>query len=463
MAVATETQVTLFNGKSPNLKKKNLVDDTENLVSLTVLNEPSIVHCLELRFEKNHIYTYCGPILIAVNPFQSIEEIYSMETLKKYFNYGVAKARGGSTTAIISPHVFAVADNAYRNMMRVLTLGSLDEKDFTNQSILISGESGSGKTETTKLLLRYLSTVASPALNSDANCSSVQYKVIESNPILESFGNARTIRNDNSSRFGKFVELSFNKSGHLIGGLIKTYLLEKMRLCLQQPGERNFHIFYEMATGGSPEEKRRWAIDSIAKFRFANRGNVFDLRFGDDASLFAALRGSLKTLEFKPHFITQIFDIVAAVLHFGQLEFDVATPGEGSVSNGEGSEFSSDPSTRTSLQSISSLLGLSILEITILLTKKSTITSVDNIESNLSVNQASDARDAVAKTIYSSLFTWIVSTINTSVKCDRALVVAETGVLDVFGFECFQFNSLEQLFINYTVSHISIYTCIHWL
>lgn len=337
-----------------DIEPKNKVDDqVDNLINLTYLNEPAILRCLEIRYASSLIYTYTGPILIALNPFRSLEaELYHPKILEKYFNYGLLKSQGRDLKGVaqVGPHVYAIADNAYRSMMRVIVNGPMNEKDTAHQSILISGESGAGKTESTKLLLRYLTTVSSETKELTST-GTIMDKVLQSNPILESFGNARTIRNDNSSRFGKFVELNFDKSGFLVGGLIRTYLLEKVRLCFQQVGERNYHIFYQMAKGGSFEEKKRWSISKIEDFRFANQGNTYSLRFIDDKDEYDFMRNALETLDFSAQDVTQMLDIAAAILHIGQLSFV-------STLDGEGSDFAPDASTSSSLTAACSLIGL---------------------------------------------------------------------------------------------------------
>lgn len=209
------------------LQNKTQSSVVDNLINLLILNEPTILHCLQLRYNEDKIYTYTGPILIALNPFKIIPGIYDPKTLDVYYNFGILKSQGlleAATSATLAPHVFAIADGAFRNMMT-----AIETRDSNvDQSILISGESGAGKTETTKLMLRYLTTVSIGNVTDVAVRGSVMDKVLQSNPILESFGNAKTVRNDNSSRFGKYIELHFNRKGNLIGGFIRSYLLEKV-------------------------------------------------------------------------------------------------------------------------------------------------------------------------------------------------------------------------------------------
>jgi myosin V len=312
-----------------------------------------------------------------------------------------------------------------------------------NQSILISGESGAGKTESTKIVLRYLTTVGNAGGSLALEDGSVMDKILQSNPILEAFGNARTLRNDNSSRFGKFIELNFNKRGHLIGGTIRTYLLEKVRLPTQQLGERNFHVFYQLVAGSSEEEKALWHIDSIQDFWYANQGNVFRLRHVNDQDEFKAMKAALNTLNFDLSDQKHLLGAIAGLLHLGQLQF---LPDE----DGEGSEVSSDVEVRHNLKVASDLIGIDTSDLSRTLTVRLIQAREEVYMKKLTPVQASDARDAFAKAIYGRIFQWIVDTINKSIEIDRSLVRADIGVLDIFGFECFQSNSFEQLCINYT-------------
>ncbi|RYH12657.1 hypothetical protein EON65_37670 [archaeon] len=252
----------------------------ENLINLPYLHEPAILFCLQERYTSGDIYTYTGPILIALNPFKTLP-LYSSETLEGYYNHGLLKSQGIELGAPLAPHVFAIADASYREMMRLMhgqgfsrfsssSNGSSASIVSADQSILISGESGAGKTESTKFVLRYLTSVGSSQAE-EKERGSVMDKVLQSNPILEAFGNARTLRSDNSSRFGKFIELQFSKRGHLIGGSIRTYLLEKVRLPLQQRGERSFHIFYQLFAGSTAEQRALWQLGEVHQYRYIDR------------------------------------------------------------------------------------------------------------------------------------------------------------------------------------------------
>jgi myosin-5 len=271
-------------------------------------------------------------------------------------------------------------------------------------------------------------------------------KVMQSNPILEAFGNSRTLRNDNSSRFGKYIDLNFTKRGHLVGGTIKTYLLEKVRLSFQQSGERNFHVFYQMFAGASIEDKERWNLmDSVKNYRFTNQGNIFDLKFVFDKDEYNSLRKALNVLNFDIADQDSLFNILAGLLHLGQIQFEI------DHNDSEGSEVVRNDLVLSSVELSGKLLGVPVDLLIHTITVRKIIAHNEVYEKKLTPEQASDARDALAKAIYGRLFDWIVTTTNRSIKVDPSVDLrADIGVLDIFGFECFQNNSFEQLCINYT-------------
>ena len=437
-----------------SLKLMNTAEESEqeNLINLPFLHEPAILHCLELRYFRSQIYTYTGPILIAVNPFKKVD-LYSDQLLATYYNSGLSKAQGMPELGPpLSPHPYAIADAAYRLMMTAIQSShSAQGGSLVDQSILISGESGAGKTESTKIVLKYLTTVASETLQFHASEGTVMDKVLKSNPILEALGNAKTIRNDNSSRFGKFIELKFDKRGYLIGGFIRTYLLEKIRLTSQQTNERSFHIFYQLGAGGSPEDKARWDIKSVADFRYANQGNAVVVEKLDDKAEYKDLRGALNTLRFEPEEQIAMLDLVAGIMHMGQIRF---VPDK----DGEGSELETSPATAKSLEIALRLLGLPSKEFVKTVTERTIVARNDKYQKKLTSVQASDARDSISRIIYGKLFDWVVATINKEIKtADSSASKSEIGVLDIFGFECLKENSFEQLCINFTVSFLDSY------
>lgn len=426
--------------------------DVDNLINLTHLHEPALLYCLQYRYIRSKIYTCTGPILIALNPFKKLD-LYKDSILGEYYNAGLMKAQGIELGKSLAPHVYAIADAAYRDMMSVVLHGyQTSERSGRgsglagsgNQSILISGESGAGKTESTKFVLRYLTTVGNGESSSETN-KAVMDKVLQSNPILEAFGNARTLRNDNSSRFGKFIELNFSKRGTLIGGSIRTYLLEKVRLPFQQYGERNFHIFYQIAAGASVEDRKRWKLKGIEEYEYTSRGEVFKLQHVDDNQEYHELRKALSILNFAETDQTLLFNIIVAILNMGQLKFSSIFGAEG-----EGSQPLDTMDVNESIENVCCLLGLERGNLLSTLCSRIIIARNDTYVKQLTAAQAADARDALAKAIYGKVFQWIVATINKSIRVDQSQIRANIGVLDIFGFESFKNNSFEQLCINYT-------------
>ncbi|CAM9710314.1 unnamed protein product, partial [Ectocarpus sp. 8 AP-2014] len=314
-----------------------------------------------------------------------------------------------------------------------------------NQSILISGESGAGKTESTKFVMRYLTTVGNGEDGVELEKGSIMDRVLQSNPILEAFGNARTIRNDNSSRFGKFIELMFDKRGNLLGAGIETYLLEKVRIPAQAHDERNFHIFYQMCKGGDDKERERWELQGPEEYHFVNQGDCYDLRQVEDEDEFVKTKAALTTMGFEASSIQTIFDIMAGLIHLGELEFEASEEDDAAV-------LFHEDDNEDCLARVCRLCYLPAEGLLRALTSKTIEVGPRKEKTTIKLtdHQAYDARDALAKAFYGQLFNWLVATINSHINCDRRQVKASVGVLDIFGFECFEHNSFEQLCINYT-------------
>lgn len=318
----------------------SVVGGVDDLIGLTHLHEPAILHALRLRYDADIIYTATGPILIAVNPFKPMD-LYSSETMERYRlqgEQGVGSSNSSSQeeqfstpfkggrrakqapSARLAPHVYQTADDAYRQMLRGLENKALMGKPApgvlamkgapTNQSILVSGESGAGKTVTTKIVLNYFAMLSkkraaeeqgrSPTKRPDIDVS-IEQQVLQSNPILEAFGNARTIRNDNSSRFGKYIDISFTKSGKLSGASIETYLLEKVRLIHPSPGERNYHVFYQFLKAASARERQDFFISNktARDFRLLSDSGTYDRRDGvsDEENHFEMLEAMVRIFQ----------------------------------------------------------------------------------------------------------------------------------------------------------------------
>ncbi|KAL7379916.1 hypothetical protein ABVT39_008434 [Epinephelus coioides] len=417
------------------------VDDN---CSLMYLNEATLLNNVRVRYNKDHIYTYVANILIAVNPYYDIPKLYGPDAIKSY---------RGKSLGTLPPHVYAIADKAYRDM-KVLKM---------SQSIIVSGESGAGKTENTKFVLRYLTTTYGSGQDIDE-------RIVEANPLLEAFGNAKTVRNNNSSRFGKFVEIHFNEKNAVVGGFVSHYLLEKSRICMQSNDERNYHIFYRLCAGASEDIKKKLHLDSPDSFRYLNRGctryfaskdsdkqimqNRKSPEHGkvgalkdpllDDLGDFNRMCVAMKKIGLDDTEKLDLFRVVAGVLHLGNIDFEETGSSSGGciLKNQSGQ----------SLEYCANLLGLDQDDLRVSLTTRVMLTTAGGakgtvIKVPLKVEQANNARDALAKAVYSRLFDHVVKRVNQCFPFETSSNFI--GVLDIAGFEYFEHNSFEQFCINY--------------
>ncbi|KAF1876116.1 hypothetical protein Lal_00006747 [Lupinus albus] len=401
----------------------------DDMTKLSYLHEPGVLHNLATRYELNEIYynhaisptssqTYTGNILIAINPFQRLPHLYDTHMMEQYKGAGFGE---------LSPHVFAIADVAYRAMIN----------EGKSNSILVSGESGAGKTETTKMLMRYLAYLGG---RSGVEGRTVEQQVLESNPVLEAFGNAKTIRNNNSSRFGKFVEIQFDNKGRISGAAIRTYLLERSRVCQISDPERNYHCFYLLCAAPA-EEKEKYKLGSPSSFHYLNQSKCCELDGVDDAHEYLATRRAMDVLGISEEEQEAIFRVVAAILHLGNIEFAKGEEIDSSAIKDEKSRFH--------LNVTAELLKCNATSLEDALIKRVMVTPEEVITRTLDPDAAVGSRDALAKTIYSRLFDWLVEKINNSIGQDpnsKSII----GVLDIYGFESFKFNSFEQFCINFT-------------
>lgn len=413
------------------------MDVVEDLIQLPHLHEPGICHTLNERFKINEIYTLTGEILLAINPFQNLG-IYTDKIMRKYIRNGDKRALGQEVPDM-PPHVFSIADKAYRSLVN--PIGRRSNGGPANQSILVSGESGAGKTETTKYVMNYLATISH---HKDTTAdSNVMKQVLSSNPILESFGNARTIRNDNSSRFGKFIKMEFSPEGSLIGASIQTYLLEKVRLAYQGESERNYHVFYEIIAGASAEEKKRWNLKAPAKFHYLNQSTCIKRKDGvNDADQFGVLKNAMQTMGFNEEDMESIFVTISVLLHIGNLEFDEIHQASGT----EGSEISK--MCEDSMNVVLEFLEIDKDGLEQAICNRNIQTKAEHYSIGLLPDAAENARDALARYLYGKLFDWLVSRINEIVE-NEDRDVPFIGLLDIFGFEDLEHNSFEQLCINF--------------
>ncbi|XP_030115172.4 unconventional myosin-Ia isoform X2 [Taeniopygia guttata] len=401
-------------GASSSLLDAEAVAD---LVLLDPLTEESLVQTLRERFRRRDIYTYIGNVVISVNPYTSLP-IYTPEKVEEYRN---------CSFFAVKPHIYAIADDAYR---------SLRDRD-RDQCILITGESGAGKTEASKLVMSYVAAVSSKG----EEVNKVKEQLLQSNPVLEAFGNAKTVRNDNSSRFGKYMDIEFDFKGEPLGGVISNYLLEKSRIVRHVKGERNFHIFYQLLAGASPQLLQQLKLrQDCGHYGYLNREGS-NLPGMDDAANFHAMQDAMRVIGFSPAEVTELLQVTAVVLKLGNVQLS-------SSFQASGMEACSITEPRE-LREICELIGLEPGTLERALCSRTVKARDETVLTTLTVPQGYYGRDALAKNIYSRLFNWLVNRINASiqVKSDKQRKVM--GVLDIYGFEIFQDNSFEQFIINY--------------
>uniref|UniRef100_M4BZC1 Myosin motor domain-containing protein n=1 Tax=Hyaloperonospora arabidopsidis (strain Emoy2) TaxID=559515 RepID=M4BZC1_HYAAE len=439
--------------------------DVKDLDALTHLHEPAIVDYLAQRYSVDQVYCRSGAVLIAVNPFKDISGLYNLHKFRTEM----------SSWTSLPPHVFSIAEGAYRSLHR--RLQESGEK-MKNQTILVSGESGAGKTETTKFIMNYLAEISRDTASSSSRMKKQAIdssELMSANPILESFGNARTLRNDNSSRFGKFLRMFFDSrmEGHavdtlltMVGTSVETYLLEKVRVVHQTNGERNFHVFYELLAGADDELKNRLHLGSMSAhdFQYTNEGRCFRRNDGvRDDRQFQLMMQSMKVLGFTDVEQEAIWKILSALLHLGNVSFVPSSEDEENETASAPCRLACSPPSSLAVQEhlgvVSKLFAVDQEELVSALTTRKIIVGDETFHANLSLAQCGDARDAMARSLYAFLFHFLVAKINSaSPQVDQATTSASKkattaipciAVLDIFGFEEFEVNQFEQFCINY--------------
>lgn len=392
--------------------------DIDNLVDLDELSEGAILHHTRKRFSKKLIYTYVGPILVAVNPFESLPI------------YGNTDIRQAKSHATLYPHIFITAAVAYRQL----------DENKKSQSCLISGESGAGKTETTKKVLTYLAAVA-PG-DAQAGDAGIEERILMSNPLLEALGNAKTLRNNNSSRFGKYIKLEFNTALKIRGCEIVNYLLEKSRVVTQSSMERNYHIFYHLCSMSDAQLKQDLMIMDAMEYAYLNTSGCVQVQGMDDAKEFEEVQAAMKMLNISQETSMSMFKLVSAVLMLGNVKFKPVPSAD--------SESMVDPASSNELEMIAQFLQVDVTALSLAMTSKNMMVGRENVTVKFNVAAAVDCRDTLAKSLYSNMFDSVVQIVNgTLASKEPGAAPFYIGILDIFGFEIFEKNSFEQLCINY--------------
>ena len=424
----------------------------DDLSHLPYVNEPEILSILQSRYFHEQPFIFIGPILLAMNPFQAIE-LYDDASIHKYISYGELR-----NLSNLPPHVYKIADVAYHHML----LDLFDPEKRENQTIVITGDSGSGKTECSKYLLHYFCLLSQDAQSWNGTSgahveNTIEELVRSTDAITESLGNAKTLQNDNSSRFGKYVELSYSPSGKIEGVSIRTYLLECTRVTHHPIHERNFHIFYELHAGLSETEKHSYGFESLDDFHYLSHesppSDDKDWK-QNDFKKFQELISSFNLFHISSETRQELFKVFIGILHIGNIEF-VPKSGSGSGGNDEteGCDISSLEQIQFHLQKVCELMGYSIDTLREILCSHKAMVKGKEIVTKNSISSALAMRDRLSKTLYYSLFKWIMSEINFVLSENTSTTEGDhnqsslswIGILDIFGFENIENNSLEQL------------------
>ncbi|CAM4460363.1 myosin-9 [Caretta caretta] len=412
------------NGKKVRINKDDIqkmnppkFSKVEDMAELTCLNEASVLHNLKERYYSGLIYTYSGLFCVVINPYKNLP-IYSEEIVEMY---------KGKKRHEMPPHIYAITDTAYRSMMQ----------DREDQSILCTGESGAGKTENTKKVIQYLAHVAS-SHKSKKDQGELERQLLQANPILEAFGNAKTVKNDNSSRFGKFIRINFDVNGYIVGANIETYLLEKSRAIRQAKDERTFHIFYYLLSGAGEHLKTDLLLEPYNKYRFLSNGHV-TIPGQQDKDMFQETLEAMKIMSIPDEEQIGLLRVISGVLQLGNIVFKKE----------RNTDQASMPDN-TAAQKVSHLLGINVTDFTRGILSPRIKVGRDYVQKAQTKEQADFAIEALAKATYERMFRWLVMRINKALDKTKRQGASFIGILDIAGFEIFELNSFEQLCINYT-------------
>ncbi|XP_072302729.1 unconventional myosin-XIX isoform X2 [Eucyclogobius newberryi] len=408
----------------------------DDLTKVNPVTPSTVLKCLQARYSAKVFYTHAGCTLVALNPFQPIPYLYSLDVMKEYHCTPQPQES--------KPHIFIVAEEAYRNVK-----GQLEP---VNQSLVVSGESGAGKTWTSRCLMKYYATVAasSSVAKSQNTVERIERRVLDSNPIMEAFGNACTLRNNNSSRFGKYIQLQLDRCHLLVGASVQTYLLEKTRVAFQPTGEQNFHIFYQMMKGATNEQRKEWKMHNGQFFVWLPNTNK-----SLEEDCFEETLEAMGHLGINTERQRELFRILAGILHLGNVGL--------SSSSDDSQPCALEEQSKDCLQNAAELLGVAAEELEACVRVRTLKAGKQSVLKPCSLTECYVRRDCLAKVIYAELFDWLVTFINNSMCTDISAWSNFIGVLDVYGFECFQMNNLEQLCINYANEKLQQHFVSHYL
>uniref|UniRef100_A0A673K844 Unconventional myosin-XIX-like n=1 Tax=Sinocyclocheilus rhinocerous TaxID=307959 RepID=A0A673K844_9TELE len=398
----------------------------DDLTKVNPVTPSTVLKCLQARYSAKVFYTHAGCTLVALNPFQPIPHLYSLDVMREYHSAPQPQE--------FKPHIFIVAEEAYRNVQ--------GQVEPMNQSLVVSGESGAGKTWTSRCLMKYYATVATSSQKCQDTVEKIERRVLDSNPVMEAFGNACTLRNSNSSRFGKYIQLQLNGSQLLVGASVQTYLLEKTRVAFQAPNERNFHIFYQMMKGATEKQRLEWMLPLEQDFAWLPHAE----KTLEEDCLQETVEAMIN-LGIDEGKRTQIFRILAGLLQLGNVDFSPA----------------SEEAQSCFLQKTAYLLQVPLDELQSCLTVRTLRAGKQSVLKPCTQSECGVRRDCLAKVIYAQLFDWLVTFINNSMCADNPTWCNFIGLLDVYGFECFLLNNLEQLCINYANEKLQQHFVAHYL
>ncbi|XP_023558924.1 unconventional myosin-XIX [Octodon degus] len=420
------------------LGKEALLHQLDDLIKVNPVTLETVLRCLQARYRADIFYTNAGCTLVALNPFKPVPQFYTLELMREY--------HAAPQPQKLKPHIFTVAEQTYRNVKSLM--------DPVNQSIVVSGESGAGKTWTSRCLMKFYAVVAAAPASweSPKIAERIEQRILNSNPVMEAFGNACTLRNNNSSRFGKFIQLQLNRAQQMTGAAVQTYLLEKTRVACQASSERNFHIFYQICKGASEDERLQWHLPKGAAFSWLPNP---ERTLEEDC--FEETREAMLHLGIDTPTQNNIFKVLAGLLHLGNICF--------ADSEDEAQPCQLKDDAKCSVRTSASLLGLyeDMLLETVRIRTIRAGRQQQVFRKPCSRAECDTRRDCLAKVVYARLFDWLVSVINSSICADPDSWTAFIGLLDVYGFESFSDNSLEQLCINYANEKLQQHFVAHYL